>query len=211
MAEITDDRVRDHYDGVSAVYDAVVTAPACDGRVVAEAAALFARRGYVGGTVLDLGCGTGRLGAALGEGFDCTGFDLSPKMLDRAAARGYTVERVDLLDGLRRTPPARFDYVVALSALYHLPAIDDAMAHMRRIARVAAIFSMELFTEAFIRRSPFPVYAHGYVPVPDAAEDRSMRAWISPSQGVPVHARLVCIETRPGRDGSRELPPEGVS
>ena len=43
----------------------------------------------MGGLVLDVGCGTGQLGAAIAsEGFDVFGVDLSPSMVARARQRG---------------------------------------------------------------------------------------------------------------------------
>src|SRR5919109_4361902 len=43
----------------------------------------------MGGLVLDMGCGTGQLGAAIaGEGYDVFGVDLAPSMVRQARRRG---------------------------------------------------------------------------------------------------------------------------
>jgi SAM-dependent methyltransferase len=84
-----------------------------------------------GGRVLELGAGTGRLTAALaGRGFDVTGVDISPAMLEQAKARVAALPddvrgRIELVRGdmtaldLKRT----FDLVVLpFFTLAHVPA-----------------------------------------------------------------------------------------
>src|SRR5215217_5986094 len=58
-------------------------------------------------TVLDLGCGTGSLSVLLAErGYDLTGVDLSPRMVERARAKAAAHEvPVRLLVGDAADPP----------------------------------------------------------------------------------------------------------
>lgn len=98
-----------------------------------------------GGTLLDLGSGSGRLLTELAAGRpDATieGRDLAPKMV---AAGKRALEAAGLDDRVRLTVgdmthlgeiPARVDAVSCIWALHHLPTRDDAMRCLREIARV---------------------------------------------------------------------------
>ena len=90
-----------------------------------------------GARVLDVGCGTGHLLAALRDrdtGLALSGVDVSEAMLARARAR--LGEQVTLF----RAPAERlpfddtsFDAVVTLSALHHWPEPERGLAEMARV------------------------------------------------------------------------------
>lgn len=83
------DDVRRLYDAWADTYDAEF-ATRMDYVLPAQVARAYMARGGTG-PVLDVGAGTGLLGAALramGFGAEIDGIDLSPPMLDRAARRG---------------------------------------------------------------------------------------------------------------------------
>jgi SAM-dependent methyltransferase len=91
-----------------------------------------------GGSVLDLGCGTGELARAIAAaGQMATGCDISPGMLHHAAAadRAGTVDWVQLDPGWQELPfaPGTFDAVVAASVLEY---VDDPMTVLRECFRV---------------------------------------------------------------------------
>jgi SAM-dependent methyltransferase len=91
-----------------------------------------------GGSVLDLGCGTGELaGAIAAVGMQVTGCDISPEMLRGAAAAdpAGAVDWIQLDPGWRRLPFASgsFDAVVAASVLEY---VDDPAAVLRECRRV---------------------------------------------------------------------------
>lgn len=71
-----------------------------------------------GGTILDMGCGTGRHAIELAKrGFVVTGLDLSSEMLARAAAAARVANvNVDLVhaDATRFSLPARYDGAICL-------------------------------------------------------------------------------------------------
>jgi SAM-dependent methyltransferase len=91
-----------------------------------------------GGSVLDLGCGTGELaGAIAAAGMRATGWDISPEMLCRAAAADPvgTIAWVQLDPHWTALPavPETFDAVVAASVLEY---VDDPVAVLRECRRV---------------------------------------------------------------------------
>ena len=88
-----------------------------------------------GGRVLDVATGTGLVAAALLErGFEVTGLDQSPDMLDLAQRR--FAGRVELVEGSADDlpfPDASFDH---LTFTYLLRYVDDPASTMRELARV---------------------------------------------------------------------------
>ena len=93
--------------------------------------------------VLDLGCGMGRLAAALAPGVvSVVGTDVSRAMLDVAKARcaGRANVSFHLTSGrdLGHLPPAGFDLVLAIDVFPYLVAAEDGLAarHVQEIARV---------------------------------------------------------------------------
>ena len=76
-------------------------------------------------SVLDVGCGLGRLTAKLAiHNREVTGVDLSPEMIARAQKEGRGARRLTFLceDFLERNFAARqFDCVISAAALHHMP------------------------------------------------------------------------------------------
>ncbi len=130
-----------------------------------------------GGTCVEVGCGPGRMTAALAERFDrVIAVDVSPAMVERARAAvpGPNVEfRVvsgDRLDGIDSESA---DALVCYLVLQHLPSRDLVMSYVREFARV-----LKPAGEGFVQ---LPVLDAGALP----------RAWrVSRSVLVPVLARF---------------------
>jgi ubiquinone/menaquinone biosynthesis C-methylase UbiE len=94
-----------------------------------------------GSRVLDLGCGTGPvLVELMRRGFECTGMDYSPDMLDFARQRireaGFDDSRIQQGD-CRKTPfaDASFDAVVCLGVISYVENYEVVLAEMRRILK----------------------------------------------------------------------------
>ncbi|HEU4912019.1 MAG TPA: class I SAM-dependent methyltransferase [Actinomycetes bacterium] len=87
-----------------------------------------------GASILDAGCGTGRVAIRLAErGFDCVGVDVDASMLDAARRRapGLTWVQADIVDlDLGRT----FDLVVAAGNVVPLVADGTESAVVARMA-----------------------------------------------------------------------------
>ncbi|OGT20463.1 MAG: hypothetical protein A2V90_09635 [Gammaproteobacteria bacterium RBG_16_57_12] len=87
--------------------------------------------------VLDLGCGTGLVGQALGPlAGRLVGIDLSPKMLEQASQRGYhRLIEGDLETAMAAEPAASFDLVTAGDVFVYLGNLDGVIDQTRRLLR----------------------------------------------------------------------------
>ena len=88
------------------------------------------------GDVLDLGCGTGLLGVALGPiSGVLVGVDLSAKMIKKAALhQAYdSFHQVNLLDALRDTPAALYHVITALDVFNFVGNLEAAVPNAHRI------------------------------------------------------------------------------
>lgn len=93
------------------------------------------------GSVLDIGCGTGRFAARVLQRFpqaQVMGFDLSTKMLAHGASRNPAPERMQLIRGDSLRLPFRdstFDVVTCSHSFHHYPDQAAAVIEMHRVLR----------------------------------------------------------------------------
>lgn len=96
------------------------------------------RRVGANGRAVDIGCGTGAYTAILSdEGFDVTGVDYSPAMIEAAAnqLQGCNVDlRVGSFDSLPLDDES-FDVALSMGVLQHISDIQGALAETHRILR----------------------------------------------------------------------------
>ena len=117
--------------------------------------------------VLDLGCGTGLLGACLGR-IDgaLIGVDISEKMIEQARRHDVydRFHQVNLLDALTETPDALYDVITALDVFIYAGDLALAIPNAHRILVPGGhlIFSCEtaLEDEANLVLRPSMRYAH---------------------------------------------------
>ena len=94
--------------------------------------------------ILDLGCGTGQCGMALGSiGRRLVGIDLSEKMLVHARAAGIYDELVatDIQDWIAGAAAASFDLVIAGDVFIYLGSLDDLFREVGRLMRPGGCFA----------------------------------------------------------------------
>jgi ubiquinone/menaquinone biosynthesis C-methylase UbiE len=115
------------------------------------------------GSVLDLGCGTGRLLQRLAQQYPDlwgTGLDLSPQMVVAAEARNGC-DRLQFTTGNAENlpfPDAAFDAVFSTISFLHYPNPDVVMAEISRVLKPGGCFywaDYSLRDEWQINRLPF--------------------------------------------------------
>jgi SAM-dependent methyltransferase len=112
----------------------------------------FPRRGR---RALDAGCGSGRHTLVLADRFDeVIGIDLSAPMIRLATARrsrpNIAYHHADLMDF---GDPDGFDLVLSVNTLHHLPDLDGALGHLRRLTRPAGVV---VLADCVARRPSLP-------------------------------------------------------
>jgi SAM-dependent methyltransferase len=152
-------KMRATWDALAADPDAYVGDPE---RGRSELQGMFERLGADprGGTCVEVGCGPGRMTAALAERFDrVVAVDVSPAMVERARASvpnanvDFRVVSGDRLDGVESGVA---DALVCYLVLQHLPARETVLAYIAEFGRVLGDRG-----EAFIQ---LPVLDEGWRP-----------------------------------------------
>ena len=133
-------------------------------RVAGQLLEIFPDRRF---NLLDLGCGTGLLGAVLGpiDGY-ILGVDMSAKMLAEAAKHQvyYKFHQVNLLDALTATPANTFEAITALDVLIYVGDLQQTLTDAYRVLTPGGvlIFSCEHgdVTGPDSQLQPFGRYTH---------------------------------------------------
>jgi SAM-dependent methyltransferase len=90
----------------------------------------------LGGLVLDAGCGTGQLAAAIAaQGFDVFGVDLSASMVARARQRGLAGTYAGITTALPFADGS-FDLALTVATLHHLETPERVAATVSEMGRV---------------------------------------------------------------------------
>jgi len=154
--------------------------------------------------ILDLGCGTGLVGAALSPPFGrLVGVDLSSVMLERARARNVYTElhHAELVAYLKSCLDGSFDVVTAADVFVYVGDLRPGLAETARVLRPRgiAVMSLEAGFDADYRILPSGRFAHHRTYLESAAihaglevldlADRQLRH----QQGAPVPGYLVCL------------------
>jgi predicted TPR repeat methyltransferase len=98
---------------------------------------------------IDLGCGTGLAAAAFAKEVDhFIGFDLSPRMIERARSRGIyaQLEVADMLEGLRGRPDGSAELILAADAMVYLSDIAPLLCEAKRVLVVGGLLAFTLET-----------------------------------------------------------------
>jgi SAM-dependent methyltransferase len=155
----------------------------------------FAARHARAGRLLDIACGVGygtRLLADRGAGrIEALGVDLSPEAIDYARAR-YGGERTRFLAADARTfdDPSRFDTIVSIETIEHLPRPADFVAQLVRLLRPGGLLVASVPTTPSVDANPH--HLHDF-------SARSFRRLLAP-HGLAERAALV--QEQPWRLGA---------
>lgn len=108
-----------------------------------------------GRRALDAGCGSGRHTLVLADRFDeVIGIDRSAPMIGLATGRrprpNIAYHHADLLE---LCDPDGFDLVLSVNTLHHLPDLDGALDHLRRLTRPAGLV---VLVDCVARRPALP-------------------------------------------------------
>ena len=192
----SDAYVRELFDGYASRYDQHMTEQM--GYVVPE---LMAKRvkelaGPGPNELLDLGCGTGLIGAALPE-FLSTGVDLSQAMLDLAVDRNYQhLVAQDINSFLVDCAAQSFDFVIAGDTLIYFGALDEIFRECMRCLRPKGflVFNVELDESAIseFQQTPVGRYTHA-------------RDYLQTSLQQAGFTEIVMQKIMPRREAGREM------
>jgi predicted TPR repeat methyltransferase len=127
------------YRGPSLLFKAVLSV-----RAAARKPAFFKR-------AIDLGCGTGLAAIAFAREVDrFIGFDLSPRMIERARASGLyaELEVADMVQGLRGQSDGSADLVLAADAMVYLADLAAVLKEVRRVLVPGGLLAFTLETHS---------------------------------------------------------------
>jgi predicted TPR repeat methyltransferase len=115
---------------------------------------------------IDLGCGTGLAATAFAREVDrFTGFDLSPKMIERARATALyaELEVADMVQGLQNRPDDSADLVLAADAMVYLSDLSTVLNEARRVLVAGGVlaFTVETHNGEGVIIGDGLRYAHG--------------------------------------------------
>ena len=118
------------YDNLAVNYDDVLKDPKCNAQHVYEAVKIFHKYNHHQGSILDIGCGTGFLSELLQGNFEYTGIDISSKILDYAAKRGYQTIHKSIELALPEINTQSYDFVFCLGSLLFVEDSQTAIEHI---------------------------------------------------------------------------------
>jgi SAM-dependent methyltransferase len=145
-----------------------------------------------GRRALDAGCGSGRHTLALADRFDqVIGIDLSQPLIDLARhQRLHPHIRYQVGDLLAITDPDRFDLVLSSTTLHHLPDLEAALRHLRRLVALGGTAILIdnvaprptpprwVYRLGAIRDLPADLRRHGWQPAWWLLKFRTSTAWL---------------------------------
>jgi predicted TPR repeat methyltransferase len=125
------------YRGPALLFKAVLSS-----RAAARKPAFFKR-------AIDLGCGTGLAASAFTKEVDeFIGFDLSPRMIERARSTGLyaQLEVADMVQGLSSRPDASADLILAADAMVYLSDLAPVLREVKRVLVAGGLLAFTVET-----------------------------------------------------------------
>jgi predicted TPR repeat methyltransferase len=127
------------YRGPELLFRAVLSV-----RAAARKPAFFKR-------AIDLGCGTGLAATAFAKEVDhFIGFDLSPRMIEKARLSGFyaELEVADVVQGLRARADASADLILAADAMIYVADLAPVLAESKRVLAAGGLLAFTTETHA---------------------------------------------------------------
>ncbi|HMO78141.1 MAG TPA: class I SAM-dependent methyltransferase [Candidatus Paceibacterota bacterium] len=110
----------------------------------------YQKYGITEGTLLDVGCGTGKLREYLGDLFIYKGIDISPTMIEEAKKRDFEGYIGAVEDIIKTFGDKSIDHITALSSLYFIKDWEKLVKEFERVARQSIFVSLEQFDSEVI-------------------------------------------------------------
>ena len=141
--------VREVYDGYAEEFDTHLSA-GLGYRIPQELSELLRKHVAIpeaGWDIVDLGCGTGLNGVALKDiACSLVGVDASPKMLEKAKARGIYAALFcdDMVAFLRNAQPASRDLIVATDVFIYTGDLSEIFTQSARVLRQQGVLAFSI-------------------------------------------------------------------
>ena len=194
MNDIQQSAVAAFYDSIADKYDEQFESKA-DYQIPAILRTEFAKSGFSSGSILDIGCGTGKLADYLNRQFTMFGIEISPVMAQKANERGYSKVQYGLAEEVLGTYQTKsVDHVVACSSLYFIENIDLVVWESLRIARKSVFVSLEQFdeeTREVMLHNGIRIYNHHRNKFGNSVVIRNTHLWTRPSNGKKIFGDIV--------------------
>lgn len=139
------------YDSVAPIYDDLFEGKA-ENQITPKLVEVYKGYGINEGTILDLGCGTGKLIEYLGRNFTYKGIDISSQMAEKAKKRGYEVFVGPIDEKVKEFADKSVDHIVAVSSLFFVKDWAVVAKEMQRVARKSIFVSLEQFEPEVIEQ-----------------------------------------------------------
>lgn len=181
-------RPTDHFEALSAEYDAQIPAHVRELLVERKTRKILERMGDVRGRRgLDIGCGLGWYMARLREkGARVVGLDLSAAQIRRARAGGSPVVRASAVE-LPFASEA-FDFAYSVNVIHHLPSRELQQQALAEAARVLKPGGILFIHEINVRNSLFRFYMSYVFPLLKRI-DEGVELWLDPEH-TPIPSSL---------------------
>ncbi len=137
------------YDEAASVYDESFEGKA-EYQIPRILLETYQKYGITEGTLLDIGCGTGKLKKYLGDSFTYEGIDISPAMIEEAKKRGFEGHIGAVEDVIETFRDKSVDHIIALSSLYFIEDWEKLAKEFERVARQSIFVSLEQFEPRII-------------------------------------------------------------
>ena len=160
------------YDEVAPLYDCLFEGKA-EYQVPQVLVKTYKKYGIKSGSILDVGCGTGKLKEYLGNIFTYEGVDISEAMIKEAEKRGFKGYVGPIEDVIETFADKSVDHVTALSSVYFIKDFEKLVREFDRVARQSIFVSLEQFEPKIVemmKSRGITIYNHSTASITNPTE-----------------------------------------